>query len=218
MLIKKCSVFIAAVAALLLFCCCKKNEGVNVSQLRTDILTGADGGCEFTVYPEMREMPLIADGKAGVKVPAVIVKIVNSRVFSGTYSIFIKIDGKEYSAAPEAVSDSVFKAVIPVEALPDGGMEITLKGETEYRAVLSSALPEELGEYTLALAAAKAELGEKIVYEGDTPAGEFFVRVISENDNAYWYIGFITAEKVCSVLVSADGKQVVATKDFRNAN
>ena len=217
MSVKKFILIAAAVAAIALFCSCGKNEELNVSQLRTDILTGTDNGCEFTAYPEMREMPLIADGKAGVKVPVVIVKIINSRAFSGTYSIFIKIGDKEYSASPETVSDNMFKAVIPVEHLPEGSMEISLKGENEYNAKLNSVISEEIADYKIALAAAKNELGDKVVYESNASAGEFFVRIISENDRAFWYVGFITAEKVCSVLVSADGKQIVATKDFRNA-
>ena len=215
--------FALIAAAVLVFaaltaCGAKKPDGI-ISQLRTDIYEGKTGECEFTAYAEEREIPLAADGKAGTKMPVIIVKICDSAAFYGTYTVTVKIGGKEYSAAPELKADSLMKAVIPIAApCKEKEIEVSLHGEKEIAATLRSVLPEDVCDVKKAVNKACDALGEKIAYESRKPLGEIFARVLFENGTAYWYVGYINDGTVNAVLVSADGEQVVAEKIFPAEN
>ena len=113
------SVVIAAVAALFNFVGCGKAEGdKNVSQIRYDILSAETDNYVITAYAESREVPLKADGISGERSNEIIVKICSLSALSGTYSISLTIDDKEYTATPEQRADNILKADVPVESLP----------------------------------------------------------------------------------------------------
>jgi len=210
---KLLTVLTVFITACILLCGCDNGEtGAGVSQLRTDILYGTDGKLEATAYCEMREIPLSADGIADEKQPVVIVKISSLAEFSGTYSIFISFGGEEYSAQPEQRSKVVMRAEIPVKQLPEGSLELTLKGENETAITLNSIRPEGVCDYKVALKTAKTELGNKLLGSAKKPEGEFFVRLLCEDGNAYWYVGYVTEGTTYSLLLSADGNKVLATR------
>ena len=209
---KMISSIIAAGLAIALSACAGTAFNSAISQLRTDILCGDADGCEFVLYAEEREMPLSADGKALEKSPVVIVKATALCAFSGTYSVFVAFDGKEYSALPEFRADNVLRAVIPVEKLPRGEVSVRLEGERNYSAALTSVIPEGVGEYTAAVKTALDHLADKVAYSGGKPEGEIFARVLFENGNAYWYVGYVADKNLYSVLVSGDGKTVIASR------
>ena len=220
MKMKKSVYLLVVVLSVLLLCGCaaKKTDAI-VSQLRTDVLEGKTGDCVFTAYLEEREIPLIADGIAGDKTPAVIVKISDSSAFYGAYTVTVTVSGKEYSAAPELKADTLMKAtVILDEPCRQKEITVTLKGEKEVSATLVSVLPEDTCGYEKALDTAKTALGDKIIYKGGKAEGEIFIRVLYENGAAYWYVGYVNGDTVNSVLIGADGETVVAEKDFANDN
>ena len=218
MKLKRLVCALVSVAVLVSFAACGLKDKKNyVSQLRTDILTGNAEGLEFTAYAEEREIPLISDGYAGVRTPVIIIKISSLSAFYGTYEISVSIDGKKYSAAPELKADTVMRAVIPIEkAFLKKEITVELKGEKETSIALTSILPDGVCEYGKAVETAFKAIGDKAVYEGRKLKGEISARVLSENGNVYWYVGYANGETVYSVLVSADGEQVVAQKEFRN--
>ncbi len=207
----------AAVAVALAFtaaACTRADDYDKISQLRTNVYFGTDGEAEFTAYAEERESPLCADGIPGERIAAIVIKIAQKSAFSGTNSIFIKVGDKEYSATPTAVADNVLRAVIPVDELPKGEFYAALSGEKESAATLTSVFTGV--DHRAAFETAKAELAGKLVYDGNALTGEFFVRALYENGVSYWYVGYVTQENVFSLLISEDGKQVIAAKDFKN--
>lgn len=202
------AIFVFA-ASLFLFACNDNDYDAGVSQLRTDILFAEADGAEITVYLEERELPLVADGAAGARTPVLIVKIVDSAAFSGTYTITVSYDGKEYTATPE-LRGELLSAVITVDALPsNGNLDLALSGERELSATLHTALPEHASAEK-AISAAKAALGDRMIYDGKKLDGELFVRVLSEEGNAFWYVGYITESETISILISGDGENVLA--------
>lgn len=213
MLKKIISSILAAGLAIALSACARNNFNSAISQLRTDILSGSADGCEFILYAEEREIPLSADGIPLEKSPVIILKATALSAFSGTYSVFIAFDGKEYSSLPEFRADNVLRAVIPVEKLPRGDVSVRLEGDKNYSADLSSVLPDGVCEYTAAVKTALSHLADKVTYSGGRLEGEIFARVLFENGNAYWYVGYVSGKNLYSVLVAGDGKTVVASRD-----
>lgn len=193
-------------AALLCLCGCSADPLDGVSQLRTDILAGTCGTAEFTAYAEEREIPLSADGTAGERMPVVIVKIVDSAAFYGTYSIFLSYGGREYSAAMTPTGEGVLRATVNVDALPQGALTATLKGERELAAELVSCTGEHAGWET-ALSLVKTELKTE-----NAGGGEYFVRILCEKGNVFWYVGYTDGKENRSFLTDAEGKEILASR------
>ena len=210
---KKTLILFVAVAMLAFITACNKPQDVGVSQLRTDILTATSGDYTASVYVEEREIPLVADGTACARTPVIIVKITSLHEISGTYSIFTTVGERDYSAQPTQRTANTLRAEIVVDSLPDKELSLTLKGSDEVTFSVRSILPEGTANYQKALATAKSALGTKIEYEDGKPKGEFFVRVLVENGNAFWYVGYVTDQGTRSLLISADGGSVIATHD-----
>lgn len=204
------------VLLLSLTACAGKTDYPAVSQLRTDILYASDGNYEVTVYKEERELPLLADGVALERTPVLVVKIHSLTEISGTFTVFAEFDGKRYSAQPEHRAANVLHAVMPVEALPAGEVTVTVKSNEEVHLKLSSIIPEGTAVYTAPLATAINRLADKLRYDGKAPLGEFQVRILCENATAYWYVGYVTDKEIFSLLLSADGKEIIATRQAEN--
>lgn len=208
------SVVIAAVAAMFNFVGCGKAEGdKNVSQIRYDILSAETDNYVITAYAESREVPLKADGISGERSNEIIVKICSLSALSGTYSISLTIDDKEYTATPEQRADNILKADVPVESLPGGSFVMKITGEKSAEAELKSVLPGGFAEYTVPLETVKKEI--KTV-EKEKDSYEYFVRVICENGEAFWYVGYITEDKTYSYLLDASGTEIIARKTDDN--
>ena len=212
------SILLALMCATIFSSCNPNPNDEYISQLRRDIMRGTSDGFDFTAYIEERETPLQADGIPNAKIPVVVLKISTSTAISGTSSVFITIDGKEYSAHPTTLSPTLFSSIIPVDALPSDTFTARFEsvGDTakNVSVTLSSVLPE-MSDYTAPLALAKSTLGDKITYENNVLVGEFFIRVLHENGTAFWYVGYVTASSTHSLLISADGQTVIATHESK---
>lgn len=193
--------------------CADKDKCENISQIRYDIFSAETDEFLITAYAENREIPLTPDGKAGERSNVIILKICTLSAINGTYSASITIEGKEYSALLEQRAENILKAEIPVETLPKESFTIKITGEKSAEATLKSILPEGVADYTVPLDTVKKEL--KITIASDAE-GEFLVRVICENGEAYWYVGFVTEEKTYSFLLDASGKEIMARKTDDN--
>jgi len=201
---------------LCLFSGCKNKPDVGISQLRTDVLYASSDGYEVTVYPEEREIPLIADGYSAQKSPVLIIKISSLSEISGTFTVCVNVDGKEYSALPTERANKILRVEIPVETLPSKELAITLKGEKKIALIAKSIVPEGLSSYEKAIELAVNALGDKITYNGNKPNGEFMVRVLVENENAFWYVGYVTEKNTYSFLINAEGNKIIATREAEN--
>lgn len=214
---KKTSFFILLVALIAFtFTACKQNDYPAVSQLRKDVLYASSEGYEVTVYPEERETPLISDGTPNENSPVLIVKINSLTEIQGTFTIFAEFDGRRYSATPEQRSNTLMRAVIPVDSLPASTLTICLSGKTETTLTPTSVIPKDTLNHTVALNTAIKNLSDKLIYDGNKPLGEFQVRVLYEAPNAYWYVGYVTERKTYSLLISANGKEIIATREAEN--
>ena len=93
-------------------------------------------------------------------------------------------------------------------------MKIT--GEKSAEAELKSVLPGGFAEYTVPLETVKKEI--KTVEKEKASSYEYFVRVICENGEAFWYVGYITEDKTYSYLLDASGTEIIArmTDDTRS--
>ena len=74
-------------------------------------------------------------------------------------------------------------------------------------------LPGGFAEYTVPLETVKKEI--KTV-EKEKASYEYFVRVICENGEAFWYVGYITEDKTYSYLLDASGTEIIARKTDDN--
>ena len=197
---------------------CRNKTDVGISQLRTDILFASKDGYDVTVYLEEREIPLSLDGYSAQRTPVLIFKICSLSAISGTFTIFTEIDGKQYSASPIERADKNLRAEIPVETLPKEEINITLKGEKELQLTATSIIPQGVAPYTKALETAKSALGDKITYTNNVPNGDFMVRVLIENNTAFWYVGYATQNHTYSYLINSDGTKIIATRTAETIN
>jgi hypothetical protein len=195
---------------------CSGKSTLPISQLREDVLVGTADGITACIYPELREIPLCADGYCGEKTPVLIIKLTRSSAFSGTYSVFVNLDGKEYSATAVQKNPTLLRAEIILPSLPQGTVTVMLKGEAETEITAHTVKADGICTYTKALTTAKSALGDKVAYDGKTALGEFMVRLLWENNTAYWYVGYTKERYTHSLLISADGSKLLATHDAEN--
>ena len=211
------TVFIALLTiALCLFTGCKNKPIVGISQLRTNIFYAQSDGFEVTVYSEERETPLLADGYSAQKTPVLIIKIMSSSEISGTLTVCANVDGKEYTASPTERANKILRVEIPVETLPSSEISITLKGEKEICLTAKSIIPDGTASYEKAVELTINALGDKITYNGNKPIGEFMVRILVENQKAFWYVGYVTEKNTYSFLINAEGNKIIATREAEN--
>lgn len=190
----------------------------NVSRLRKDAFYGESESYRVDFYPELCESPMIADGKICDAKKIVVIKLRVKNGETGKFKVTFTTD-KEYSDefTFSAVNDC-FVSSIEVNKLPDKPFIATITHDDEGENVnVESSVKKSTVSYETALTNAylhKKEYVDNLSVNG-VFNGEIYVRLITEGDSNFWYVGFITSRQTVCVLLSSDGK-VLEEKTVNN--
>lgn len=213
------SIFSVILTVVLLGACAQKEDYTAlVSEYRSDIYYAEQDGCTIWAGFSEREYPYAADGVVSDKT-----KIFEIRATmpdnTKTYLISFECGSKKYGG--EMSFDSVRQQYIYSESIsrPDEE-EITFSISEENADTATTIAAKNMKiEGTLSL----SSLLNKIMqsqketiknYFGDPFNGEINVRLISENDNCYFYVGLIDRNGRClSFLADAASGEVLAQRE-----
>ncbi len=210
MKIKKFIVIFVSITLILSFTACSKTPNLvqSVSRLRADTYFGENENYTLTIYPEVREHPLIADGKINQTKKVLIVKLKVKNNLSGEFKITLTLD-KEYAETFNfsAIADC-FITSIDVEKLPDKPFIATIcHNESMENVNMESLLKPSTISADKALNLAykhKKEYVDNLMING-VFEGEIYLRLICEIDKNYWYVGFITEKNTLCLLIGENG-------------
>lgn len=180
----------------------------SVSRLRENVYFGESENYRLTVYPELRESPMIADGKISKLKNVVILKLQVKNGLSGEFAVSFTTDKTyEETFSFSAVSDC-YVSSIEVEKLPDKPIIVTIcHDEAQDVITTKSQLKSSTITYSAALNAAykakKDYLQDKM--QNGVFGGEIYLRLIAENDKNFWFVGFITENGTLCLLLNENG-------------
>lgn len=219
-MLKKSAVIVLSLIMAIALCGCSEKSRLDesVSRIRDNAFIGQSENYVLNAYPEVRETPMIADGKINPAKKIVIIKLKVLNGESGEFTVNFTSD-KEYSDSFSfsAFSDC-FVTSIEVDKLPDKPFiaTITHNGKSENLNMESLLLSETVSSETALKNAYKAKkeyvdgLSENGVF-----CGEVYLRLITEGGKNYWYVGFITKETTLCLLLSGKG-EVLEEKSVPN--
>ncbi len=200
---------------------CKKENPLtlNVSSLRLDVFQGENENYVLSLFPETRENPLVLDGKIGEFEKVVIVKLKIKGEDIGSYSVNFATD-KQYVAnfSFNAFSDC-YTTTILVEKLPDKPIIATISHNEKQENVTLNSLKKQ--DTVSSDAALKNAYEFKKDYVDSLTVnkafnGEIIIKLMSEKEKNYWYVGFVTEEKTLAVLIDGKTGKALAEKTLLN--
>ncbi len=211
MKIKTIIAIFTIILSLTLTCGCSEKFRLDesVSRLRADAFFDENENYVLYAYPEIRETPMIADGVINKTEKTVILKLKLKSAAEGEYTVNFTTD-KEYSEtfAFSAFSDC-FVTSVKVNMLPDKPFNATITHNGESQTLYMESL---LNEKTITADAAlkkaykeKKDYVDKHIVNG-VFNGEIYIRLITENDKNYWYVGFTTKTQTLCLLLNAKGE------------
>lgn len=180
----------------------------SLSRLREDVYVGESENYRLTVYPELRESPMISDGKISQLKNVVILKLQVKNGLSGEFTVSFSTDKTYEETFSFSAFSDCYVSSIEVEKLPDKPIIVTICHDEETETINTlSQLKSSTITYTAALNAAykakKDYLDEKM--QNGVFGGEIYLRLIAENDKNYWFVGFITEKGTLCLLLSDSG-------------
>lgn len=213
MKIKKNIVILTALLFLTLICGCsgKFRLDENVSRLRSNAFFDENENYLLYAFPEIRETPMIADGVINKTEKTVILKLKLKYAAEGEFTVNFTTD-KEYSEtfAFSAFSDC-FVTSVKVNMLPYKPFNATITHNGESQTLYMESLLNEK-TVTADVALKKAYKAKKDYVDKHTVNGvfdgEIYIRLITENDKNYWYVGFTTKEQTLCLLLNDKGELV----------
>lgn len=210
---KKILIFaLAALLLPLLAACGGKDYTSRVTELRAAVYYGEAEDVQVTAYSGFREQPFAADGEVGDRKDVFQIRLRVPQ--TGNWSAQVTAeDGKTYSGK-FAVNPVSHNLTLTLEMPRTSAAAIDLVLTSEEKSIplsLENVTPEGAVEYKKALSVAAAEMKEDIA-EG---RGEFYVRLMRENDRFYWFCAYVTPEKTTAVLLSAEDGAVIAKRSSK---
>ncbi len=195
-------------------CSSKASYSENVSQIRSDVFYGASTSYSVEVFAEQRETPFINDGVAGSKQSFIIVKVLNQNkplTVTATYSNNTYTQDASYN--PHATS---MVATIEVKSLPSESLSITVeKDGSSEQLICTSRLSSDTISPLKALncvISKEKDFINSISSNGKLNA-EIYVRLIAENDNNFYYVGFGQgSNKLTAFLLDGKTGEIIAGK------
>lgn len=222
-IILSAAVAAATLAMIVATASCKNKVDLTpyISELRSNVLFGESENYSVKCYSETREKPLVSDGKASSGCPAVIIKLTvkheTDEVSVGAKVTF-SLD-KEYSAIfvfhPES---DVYVATSYVGSLPDRSLTVTVtEGEKSENVELTSIVGSDVASPLVALETASEAVKEFYdTEEFKSRAFEIHIRLIEDDGQFFYYVGFVTERETLATLVSRDGKKVLTKRVVKN--
>lgn len=201
--------FLLIFAAIFAFGC--KNTPTlfdNVSRLRSDVFYGETENYTVTVYPELRESPMIANGEISEIKNFVIIKLQVKNNLTGEFTVSFEVDKKYSETFGFSAFSDCYVSSVEVEKLPDKPFIATITHENDSENVtLESKLNKDTISPKTALDKAYKSKNEYIDERSVNGVfgGEIYLRLIAESDKNYWYVGFITDEETLALLLDDKG-------------
>lgn len=180
----------------------------SLSRLRENVYVGESENYRLTVYPELRESPMISDGKISTLKNVVILKLQVKNGISGEFTVSFTTDKTYEETFSFSAFSDCYVSSVEVEKLPDKPIIVTICHDEATDTITTiSQLKSSTITSTAALNAAykakKDYLDEKM--QNGVFGGEIYLRLIAENDKNYWFVGFITEKGTLCLLLSDNG-------------
>lgn len=220
----KIGLFIAlAVCVLTAFGCGKTPDYfAYIGDLRKDIFIGENENFGVTVWAGARENPYASDGIKCETTLCLTLKVVRKTEKNDKITATVYYDDNEYKKELEFHPvKSAMSASFNVNVLPEKQLTVKLDyGDESCILTLNSALNDDTIPYAEALNRAVKYCDDYI--KKHTEKGKFnaeiSVRLLAENGNNYYYIGFIgTDGEKKAVLIDGETGSVLAEKNNRFA-
>lgn len=201
--------------------CSKKVDLTDyVSEYRSDIYTGTERDYSVFASVSFREYPYVADGNAGETQQLFEVTL---SVPDNTKTYSIGFSYGNVSKQAELSFDSVMMVHTWSESLPaptEKEIDFTItceEEESEPVTVRAASVKTEnvlpLGKLLETVSAQESERFSALTSE-HTFLGELYVRLLSEADDCFYYIGLTDRNgKTFSMLCDAENGEVIATKE-----
>lgn len=189
-----------------------------ISDLRKDIFVGENDDFGVTVWAGARETPYASDGIKNETALCITLKVVRKTEKKDKITATIYYDSNEYKKDLEYHPvKSAMSASLNVNVLPEKTITIKLEyGDESCTLTLDSALNDDTIPYAEALNKAVSYCDDYIKKhtENNKFNAEISVRLLAENGNNYYYIGFVgTNGEKKAVLIDGENGSVLAKKD-----
>lgn len=217
--VKIIAIIALAMSALSLFACKTKIDYFSyVSDLRKDVFVGENELFGVTVWAGARETPYASDGIRNETSLNLTIKVVCKKETGDKITATVAYNENEYTRdlsfhpVKSAMSTS-----FDVKVLPEKQLTVKLDyGEESSTLTLDSALSDDTVPYTVALEKAAdhcADFINRHTEKGNLKA-EISVRLLAENGNNYYYVGFTATDgEKKTVLIDGENGSVLAEKD-----
>ena len=207
------------ISAASLFACKTKIDYFSyVSDLRKDVFVGENDMFGVTVWAGARENPYASDGIRNETSLNLTIKVVCKKETGDKITATVAYDENEYTRDLSFHPvKSAMATSFDVKVLPEKQLTVKLDyGEESCTLTLDSALAEGTVSYTEALEKAAehcADYVKRHTEKGNLKA-EISVRLLAENGNNYYYVGFTATDgEKKAVLIDGETGSVLAEKD-----
>lgn len=213
-------VLITISALLTSACACAKKPDYSayISDLRKDIFVGENDDFGVTVWSGARETPYASDGVKNETLLNLTVKVVAKQEKGDKIAATVCYDENEYAVDLKFHPvKSAMSASVNVNVLPEKQVIIKLSyGSEECTITLNSALNSNTVSYFDAVNKAVDYCADYI--KNHTEKGKFnaeiSVRLLAENGNNYYYVGFFATDgEKKAVLVDGETCTILAEKN-----
>lgn len=206
--------FVIFFTLIFVVCACSQTTNafeLKISQLRYDVLTAENQDYLATCYLELRESPFCLDGISNANQNVVIVKLKLKNHTDGAYSIRITTD-KTFEQA--CVFDAVYCCFVAsfynVE-VPNDNFCLEVVSENNVQTLsLQSVKQADTITYQKAVSSCEKQAKQTLAELGDNY--EICVRLIHENNELFYFVGFSTAEQTLAYLLDATSGKIIANK------
>ncbi|MBQ7408219.1 MAG: hypothetical protein IJW13_02985 [Clostridia bacterium] len=188
-----------------------------ISELRKDTFVGECEHFNLTIYCGAKENPSAFDGVKNPTSLFVTLKVTQSQATHENLTATFTVGEKQYSA--QLKNDNVkncLTAELTVSALPEKALEVTIYNDQTSAVInATSILRSDTVTYTQAVNSAGEKAKDFI--KQNTVKGilkaEIIVRLLNQDSNNYYYVGFVTAEGLKQAyLIDAKTGNVIAQK------
>lgn len=197
-------------------CSAKDDYSGCISQLRTDIFKGDYNGNTLVIYPEEKEYPFIFDGNACERKYFVTIKLEN--VSGEGISAEFAIDDVSYGG--ELIFQVVSNALmcsIEVQSLPQKRLSVSITEDEKTTVVETKSVRiSDTVSYKAGIKTIKKERKDfiKSITKNKRLQAEIHVRLLSESDKNFWYIGFADKNgRLSSFLIDGKSGHILAERN-----
>lgn len=216
------SLFFALLFGCLLFSSCKAQTDYfsRVSENRSNIFLCGTENFSLKIYAATRENPYVADGVPREPVPKTEVFLTAAETTEAPV-IALAVNGREYGgdmSFDNAKTVYYYSCTLDSSECVSIPVRVTYKGTTVETNAVSVKTETTLSPRAALETVLKSE-SEKINSMTDKNgfAGEFYIRLICE-DELYYYVGIVDRNgKILSLLLNAESGKILAKRESRTA-